>query len=128
MKNLPIGVNELTLGQAKWQAEMINNFIIAVIAGVFLVFAVLVLLYRRVLPPFVNMGSLLLAPLGGLIALWADGQAGVDAGVHRPADAARHRRQELDPADRLRAGGDGARASTSATRSSMPGTSARSRS
>ncbi|HEX8419677.1 MAG TPA: efflux RND transporter permease subunit, partial [Sphingomonas sp.] len=73
MKNLPMGVNKLTLGQAKWQAEMVNNFIMAVIAGTFLVFAVLVLLYRRALPPFVNMGSLLLAPLGGLIALWATG-------------------------------------------------------
>jgi multidrug efflux pump subunit AcrB len=30
---------------------------------------VLVLLYKRVMPPFVNMGSLLLAPLGGAIAL-----------------------------------------------------------
>ena len=74
MKNLPTGVQRLTLGQAKWQAEMINNFLVAVVAGVFLVFAVLVLLYRRILPPFVNMGSLLLAPLGGLIALWIAGQ------------------------------------------------------
>jgi multidrug efflux pump subunit AcrB len=73
MKNLPIGVNRLTLGQAKWQQEMITNFIMAVIAGTFLVFAVLVLLYRRALPPFVNMGSLLLAPLGGLVALWLTG-------------------------------------------------------
>ena len=74
MKNLPAGVTRLTLGQAKWQGEMIKNFMAAVIAGVFLVFAVLVLLYRRILPPFVNMGSLLLAPLGGLIALWIAGQ------------------------------------------------------
>ncbi len=74
MKNLPIGVNKLTLGQAKWQQEMITNFIIAVVSGTFLVFAVLVLLYRRALPPFVNMGSLLLAPLGGLIALWVAGK------------------------------------------------------
>jgi multidrug efflux pump subunit AcrB len=73
MKNLPMGVSELTVGQAKWQAEMINNFIIAVIAGVFLVFAVLVLLYRRFVSPLVNMGSLLLAPLGGLIALLITG-------------------------------------------------------
>ncbi len=73
MKNLPIGVNKLTLGQAKWQAEMLQNFVVAVISGTFLVFAVLVLLYRRALPPFVNMASLLLAPLGGLIALWATG-------------------------------------------------------
>ncbi len=70
MQNLPIGVSELKLGESKIQAEMISNFIGAVIAGVFLVFAVLVLLYRRVMPPFVNMGSLLLAPLGGLLALW----------------------------------------------------------
>ncbi|MDB5677651.1 efflux RND transporter permease subunit [Sphingomonas bacterium] len=75
MKNLPVGVEKLTLGQAKWQAEMINNFLVAVVSGIFLVFAVLVLLYRRILPPFVNMGSLLLAPLGGLIALWITGQA-----------------------------------------------------
>ncbi len=70
MKNLPIGVTELTVGQAKWQGEMIQNFIVAVISGIFLVFAVLVLLYKRVMPPFVNMGSLFLAPLGGLLALW----------------------------------------------------------
>ncbi len=73
MQDLPLGVNKLTLGQAKWQAEMLNNFVVAVVAGTFLVFAVLVLLYRRALPPFVNMASLLLAPLGGLIALWATG-------------------------------------------------------
>ncbi|WP_107045250.1 efflux RND transporter permease subunit [Sphingomonas sp. STIS6.2] len=73
MNALPIGVSELVLGQAKWQAEMISNFIVAVVAGVLLVFAVLVLLYRRLLPPFVNMGSLILAPLGGLLALWVTG-------------------------------------------------------
>ncbi|UZK68401.1 efflux RND transporter permease subunit [Sphingomonas sp. S1-29] len=73
MQNLPIGVNRLTLGQAKWQGEMINNFIVAVISGILLVFAVLVLLYKRIMPPFVNMGSLLLAPLGGLLALWLTG-------------------------------------------------------
>ncbi|HET9510153.1 MAG TPA: efflux RND transporter permease subunit, partial [Sphingomonas sp.] len=53
--------------------EMIQNFIIAVISGIFLVFGVLVLLYKRVMPPFVNMGSLFLAPLGGLLALWVTG-------------------------------------------------------
>lgn len=69
MKNLPLGVGKLTIGSAKWQAEMIQNFIIAVVSGIFLVFAVLVLLYRRFVSPLVNMGSLLLAPLGGLLAL-----------------------------------------------------------
>jgi multidrug efflux pump subunit AcrB len=69
MKHLPQGVHFAASGEAKWQAEMLINFIIAVTAGVMLVFAVLVLLYRRALPPFVNMGSLLLAPLGGAVAL-----------------------------------------------------------
>ncbi|KQS03931.1 ABC transporter permease [Sphingomonas sp. Leaf357] len=73
MKNLPIGVGELVVGSDKWQAEMITNFAVALGAGCFLVFAVLVLLYRRVLPPLVNMGSLLLAPLGGLIGLLITG-------------------------------------------------------
>jgi multidrug efflux pump subunit AcrB len=75
LKNLPTGVEKVTLGQDKWQAELLVNFVIAVFAGVLLVFAVLVLLYKRVLPPFVNMGSLLLAPLGGGIALHLAGMA-----------------------------------------------------
>lgn len=69
MKNLPQGVKKLTLGDARWQQEMISNFMIAIITGIAAVFAVLVLLYHRFVPPLVNMGSLLLAPLGGLIAL-----------------------------------------------------------
>ncbi|WP_404372465.1 efflux RND transporter permease subunit [Sphingomonas sp. MMS24-J45] len=73
MKNLPLGVSKLTLGQQKFETEMINNFIVAVVSGIVLVFAVLVLLYRRFLAPFVNLGSLLLAPLGGLLALLVTG-------------------------------------------------------
>ena len=73
MKNLPAGVRELELGECKWQAELMINFIVAVVAGILLVFAVLVLLYKRVLVPFVNMGSLLLAPLGAAIALTISG-------------------------------------------------------
>lgn len=69
MKSLPQGVTQLTLGDARWQQEMVTNFMIACLTGVASVFAVLVLLYHRFVPPLVNMGSLLLAPLGGLIAL-----------------------------------------------------------
>ncbi len=69
MKNLPDGVTRLTLGDAKWQAELAVSFAIAVVTGVLLVFATLVLLYKRLLPPLVNLGSLLLAPLGGALAL-----------------------------------------------------------
>ncbi|MET3760749.1 efflux RND transporter permease subunit [Sphingomonas sp. UYEF23] len=73
LRNLPIGVGKLTLGQQKFETEMINNFIAAVVSGILLVFAVLVLLYRRILAPFVNLGSLMLAPLGGLLALLVTG-------------------------------------------------------
>jgi multidrug efflux pump subunit AcrB len=69
VKNLPHGVHKLNLGEQKWQAELIYYFIVALLAGVGLVFAVLVLLYRRFLAPFVNMGSLWLCPLGAAIAL-----------------------------------------------------------
>jgi multidrug efflux pump subunit AcrB len=69
LKNLPRGVEKVQLGMQKWMGELIQNFILAVIAGIVMVFAVLVLLYKRVLPPFVNMMSLLLAPLGGLATL-----------------------------------------------------------
>ncbi|MFV0644766.1 MAG: efflux RND transporter permease subunit, partial [Sphingomonadaceae bacterium] len=69
MMNLPQGVTTEPVGEDQWQAEMIETFGIAVITGIFLVFAVLVLLYRRFVSPLVNMTSLLLAPLGGLLAL-----------------------------------------------------------
>ncbi len=73
-KNLPQGVQKMNLGNQKWQSELLFNFAVALIAGVLLVFAVLVLLYRRFLAPFVNMGSLLLAPLGAAAALHIAGQ------------------------------------------------------
>jgi multidrug efflux pump subunit AcrB len=73
-KNLPQGVQKMNLGNQKWQSELLFNFAVALIAGVLLVFAVLVLLYRRFLAPFVNMGSLILAPLGAAVALHIAGQ------------------------------------------------------
>jgi len=74
VKNLPQGVQKMNLGDQKWQSELLFNFAVALIAGILLVFAVLVLLYRRFLAPFVNMGSLILAPLGAAIALHIAGQ------------------------------------------------------
>ncbi len=73
MKNLPKGVIRVVTGQNKMQAELVSNFIGAIITGIGLVFAVLLLLYQRLMPPFVNMGSLLLAPLGAVMALWIVG-------------------------------------------------------
>ncbi|HJT41034.1 MAG TPA: efflux RND transporter permease subunit [Sphingobium sp.] len=64
-----VGLQKLNTGDSKWQAEMVMNFVVAVISGILLVLAVLTLLYKRLMPPFVNLGSLLLAPLGGALAL-----------------------------------------------------------
>ena len=68
-KGLPQGVREVAVGNDEWIGQLFVSFIYALISGILLVFAVLVLLYRRVLPPFVNMASLALAPLGAVIAL-----------------------------------------------------------
>ncbi|WP_188235889.1 efflux RND transporter permease subunit [Sphingopyxis sp. LK2115] len=73
IKNMPQGIRKVVQGDAKWQAEMLTNFMVAVVSGLLLVFATLVLLYRRFLSPLVNMSSLLLAPLGGLLGLLVTG-------------------------------------------------------
>ncbi|MCU0729813.1 MAG: efflux RND transporter permease subunit, partial [Sphingopyxis sp.] len=75
MKDLPDGVERIQLGDTKWQAELLVNFVIALVTGILLVFATLVLLYKRLLPPLVNMGSLLLAPLGAGLALRISGDS-----------------------------------------------------
>jgi multidrug efflux pump subunit AcrB len=69
MKNLPTGVSRAPSGSQEWEIEMQQGFLVALISGTLLVFAVLVLLYKRFVSPLVNMGSLLLAPLGGFMAL-----------------------------------------------------------
>jgi multidrug efflux pump subunit AcrB len=73
VKNMPQGIRKIVQGQQKFMEELIVNFVIAVLAGLALVFSTLVLLYRRFLSPAVNMSSLLLAPLGGLLGLWITG-------------------------------------------------------
>ncbi len=74
MKHLPTGISNTAFGSDRWQQEMLVNLAFALPAGILLVFAVLVLLYHRVISPLVNMGSLFLAPLGGLIALMITGK------------------------------------------------------
>ncbi len=74
MMNLPTGVSRAPFGSQEWEAEMQRDFLTALVSGTLLVFAVLVLLYHRFMSPLVNMGSLLLAPLGGLLALALVGQ------------------------------------------------------
>ena len=72
--NLPQGVGTEAAGGDRVLNELVANFITALASAVLLVFAVLVLLYHRIVSPMVNMGSLFLAPFGGLIALLFLGQ------------------------------------------------------
>ncbi len=74
MRALPEGVTNTPVGADEWQQQLIGDFIVALSTGVLLVFSVLVLLYRRLISPLVNMGSLFLAPLGGLLFLAILGQ------------------------------------------------------
>lgn len=69
LKNLPQGVRRIYAGNAEFQQEMMGNFFIALLTGVMMVFAVIVLLYKRAFQPIVNMASLLLAPGGAFLAL-----------------------------------------------------------
>ncbi|GMN02406.1 efflux RND transporter permease subunit [Erythrobacter sp. MTPC3] len=70
LQELPTGVIRDVVGEDEWQAELIQNLIVAIISGVLLVFACLVLLYKRLMSPLVNMTSLALAPLGGILLVW----------------------------------------------------------
>ena len=75
LNDLPAGVIRDAVGTAEFEAELASSFQTAIIAGVLLVFAVLVLLYKRLMSPLVNMTSLALAPLGGIFLIWIVGEA-----------------------------------------------------
>lgn len=74
LQNLPTGVIRVTAGEDQWQQELVASLQVAILSGFLLVFACLVLLYKRVVSPLVNMTSLLLAPLGGILLIWLMGQ------------------------------------------------------
>jgi hydrophobe/amphiphile efflux-1 (HAE1) family protein len=73
VKNLPQGVRKVDIGQEEFMKELVQGFSLAMISGTFMVFAVLVLLYKRVISPLTNMGSLILAPAGAFFALLLTG-------------------------------------------------------
>ena len=74
LQKLPTGVVRDVVGEDKIQQELVLNLVLAIGAGVLSVFAVLVLLYKRLMSPLVNMTSLALAPLGGVFLIWVLGQ------------------------------------------------------
>src|SRR5204863_9844708 len=58
LKHLPQGVHLVEIGDAKYMNELIANFSIAMATGILMVFAVLVLLFARVLQPITILSSL----------------------------------------------------------------------
>jgi len=73
LQDLPQGVIRDAVGQDEIQEELMANLSVAIVSGVLLVFACLVLLYKRLMSPLVNMTSLALAPLGGIMLIWLVG-------------------------------------------------------
>jgi hydrophobe/amphiphile efflux-1 (HAE1) family protein len=73
MQNLPQGIKKVDVGQEEFLQELTQGFTLALVSGTFMVFVVLVLLYKRVISPLTNMGSLILAPAGAFFALLITG-------------------------------------------------------
>jgi multidrug efflux pump subunit AcrB len=73
MKHLPPGVHLVETGNAEFMKELYQNFLLAVGAGVLMVFAVLVLLFVRVFQPITILSALPLSLGGAVLALLLTG-------------------------------------------------------
>jgi multidrug efflux pump subunit AcrB len=73
LKNLPAGVHLIETGDAEFMTELYSNFLLAVGAGVLMVFAVLVLLFVRVFQPITILSALPLSLGGAVLALLLTG-------------------------------------------------------
>jgi multidrug efflux pump subunit AcrB len=69
VRNLPQGVRFVEKGDAEFMQELFANFGLAIGAGVLMVFAVLVLLFARVLQPITILSALPLSVGGAVLAL-----------------------------------------------------------
>ncbi len=73
LKHLPEGVHLIETGDTEFMKELYQNFILAVGAGVLMVFAVLVLLFVRVFQPITILSALPLSLGGAVLALLLTG-------------------------------------------------------
>jgi len=67
LAHLPMGVHQVDAGDTRLMKELFTNFSIAMTTGILMVFAVLVLLFARVLQPITILSSLPLS-IGGAVA------------------------------------------------------------
>jgi hydrophobe/amphiphile efflux-1 (HAE1) family protein len=75
MANLPQGVRLVEVGDAELMRELFSNFLLAIAAGVLMVFAVLVLLFARVFQPITILSALPLSVGGAALALMLTGNS-----------------------------------------------------
>jgi hydrophobe/amphiphile efflux-1 (HAE1) family protein len=68
-KNLPMGVQIVEIGQAQYMQELFTSFVLALVAGIMMVFAVLVLLFARVFQPITILSALPLSIGGAVVGL-----------------------------------------------------------
>jgi multidrug efflux pump subunit AcrB len=73
MKHLPEGVHLVETQNVEFMNELYQNFVLAVGAGILMVFAVLVLLFVRVLQPITILSALPLSLGGAVLALLLTG-------------------------------------------------------
>jgi HAE1 family hydrophobic/amphiphilic exporter-1 len=69
MKNLPQGMRMVKTGNTEFFQEMMQNFALAMGAGILMVFAVLVLLFARLFQPITILTALPLSVGGAVLAL-----------------------------------------------------------
>ncbi|HSH98027.1 MAG: efflux RND transporter permease subunit [Methylophilaceae bacterium] len=70
LQKLPAGVHRVASGDTERQAELFGGFLLAMVAGVFCVYGVMVLLFNDFLQPFTVLAALPLA-VGGALGLLA---------------------------------------------------------
>jgi multidrug efflux pump subunit AcrB len=69
LAHLPPGVRLVETGDTEFMKELQNNFLLAIAAGVLMVFAVLILLFARVFQPLTILSALPLSLGGAVLAL-----------------------------------------------------------
>jgi multidrug efflux pump subunit AcrB len=73
MRNLPAGVRPLDSGEAEMQGRIFGGFILAMLTGVFCIYALLVLLFHDVLQPVTILSALPPSAGGAFLMLWTLG-------------------------------------------------------
>lgn len=66
MKDLPSGIHQVISGDVERMQEMVGNFVMAMVTGIFLVYCVMVLLFKNFKQPITILSALPLAISGAL--------------------------------------------------------------